>query len=332
MEDEWNCLFQNKSIQNEYDSDHDLCKLNDSEPINYKTDLENYFSTFSMPLNEADNTNDVDPLFLHNYKQKEIKIKMEPNVETNDLNFMSFFNETPEPMKNESYDSFVPLLSKRISNSLIEETEDEGKITNCEYTLTTTPLKDDIIKSIDNKKEYDSQYVPSKLLNQEALNQENNLPPINIQITTTEEETLLNRNDSDEKGKCEEECVLTSQFINTVETMNNKISEQKESLQESIKELIAEIRNAKLEKQIDDVLQISKMNSESIQEFKDKSSSCIEQCKTFEISSEQLFAECVETLGYATLCYSEWVCLHSVDFNQLDKDLYEIKSFLNTFE
>lgn len=331
MEDKWDCLFQNKNIKNEYDSDNDLYRMNDSEPINYKTDLENYFSTFNMPLNEANNSNDVDPLFLHNYEKKEIKTMTKPNEEVDALNFMSFFNETPKPLKNESYDSFVPLLSRRVSDILIEETEEEVKIMNCEDTLTSTPLKDDIIKSVDNKKEYDSQYVPSIKVNQETMNQQNNFPSINIQITTMEEETLSNRNNS-ENGTWEEECVLTSQFLNTVETMNNKISEQKESLQESIKELIVEIQNTKLEKQIDDILQISKMNSESIQEFKDKSSSCIEQCKTFEISSEQLFAECVETLGYATLCYSEWVCLHSVDFNQMDKDLSEIRSFINTFE
>lgn len=326
MEDEWNCLLPRKRID-----DDDAYHMNEIEPTNYKNDLENYFSTFTAPLNEEGNSIDTNPFYLHNSERNDIKNKKESHFETDTMNIMSFFNETTDEPKNESSKSYVPIFIEKGADVLIDKKEDDLRINHFENINLSTSKE--IAKSIDYQKEDNFISIPPIVDDPEEFNQPNNSPQVIIEPTSIEEEgSIPNISTFEGNEKGQEECELTNQFINTVETMNNKISEKKECLKESMVKLIEQVQNSKFEKQIEDILEISKMNYESIQEFKDKSSSCIQKCRTFEITSEQLFAECIETLGYATLCYSEWVCLHSVNFNQINDDISDIKSFIETFE
>lgn len=324
MEDEWNCLFPKKTIDED-----DVYRMNEIEPANYRNDLENYFSTFTLPLNEEGNSIHADPFYLHNSEINDIKNKKESHYETDTMNIMSFFNETTDEPKNESSKSCIPMFIKKGVDVLIDKKEDDLKINNFENINLSTSKK--VEKSVDYPKENNFISIPP-IIDPEEFDQPNNSPKLIIEPTSIEEESIPNICTFEENEKGQEDCELTNQFINTVETMNNKISEKKEYLKESMVKLIEEVQNSKFEKQIEDVLEISKMNYESIQEFKEKSSSCIQKCRTFEITSEQLFAECIQTLGYATLCYSEWVCLHSVDFNQINDDISDIKNFMETFE
>ncbi|CRG97873.1 conserved Plasmodium protein, unknown function [Plasmodium gallinaceum] len=126
------------------------------------------------------------------------------------------------------------------------------------------------------------------------------------------------------------ECALTNDFFETIENINTKVFEKYNNLKDMTENLIDIINKSEFEKRINNLLDLSDNNSELIDKFKKKSEDCIRQCRKFETTSESLIGECVNTLAQTSICYAEWVCLHSFEMDSIDNDLKEIQLFIET--
>lgn len=124
------------------------------------------------------------------------------------------------------------------------------------------------------------------------------------------------------------ECSLTNEFFETIENINITILEKQNNLKEAVEQLMDVVQKSDFENRINALVKKSEDNSEMIEQFKKKSEDCIRQCRKFETTSENMISECINTLAEATVCYAEWVCLHSYDLKQIDKDLEDIDLFI----
>lgn len=141
------------------------------------------------------------------------------------------------------------------------------------------------------------------------------------------------RNDRQEATELRHnEYSLTNDFFDTVENINLNISKKKNNLKESVEQLMTRVNKSNFENKINTLDEISDKNSASIDQFKKKSEDCIRQCRKFETTSENLVGECINTLSQASVCYANWVCLHSSDIKQIDRDLENIQVFIDTSE
>ncbi|CRH00572.1 conserved Plasmodium protein, unknown function [Plasmodium relictum] len=124
------------------------------------------------------------------------------------------------------------------------------------------------------------------------------------------------------------ECALTKDFFETIENINTKVFEKYNNLKDVTENLVDIINKSDFEKRINNLLDLSNNNSELIDKFKKKSEDCIRQCRKFETTSENLIGECINTLTQASICYAEWVCLHSFKIDPIDNDLKDIRLFI----
>lgn len=126
------------------------------------------------------------------------------------------------------------------------------------------------------------------------------------------------------------ECALANDFFETVENINLNISEKQNNLKDAIEKLVEVVKESDFENRINSLIEISDKNTESIEQFKKKSEDCIRQCRKFETLSENLIGDCVNTLAQGSVCYAKWVGLHASDLKQIDTDLEDIESFIQT--
>ncbi|CAD2108251.1 conserved Plasmodium protein, unknown function [Plasmodium vinckei] len=124
------------------------------------------------------------------------------------------------------------------------------------------------------------------------------------------------------------ECALTHDFFETIENLNTKVFEKYNKLKEVSENLINVINTSDFEKRINNLLKLSDSNSELIDQFKKKSEECIRKCSQFETTSENLMGECINTMAYSSICYGEWMCLHSYEIDSIYKDLDNLKEFV----
>ncbi|CXI61057.1 conserved Plasmodium protein, unknown function [Plasmodium berghei] len=124
------------------------------------------------------------------------------------------------------------------------------------------------------------------------------------------------------------ECALTHDFFETIENLNTKVFEKYNKLKEVSENLINIINTSDFEKRINNLLKLSDSNSELIDQFKKKSEECIRKCSQFETTSENLMGECINTMAYSSICYGEWMCLHSYEIDSIYKDLDNLKEFV----
>ncbi|ETW53545.1 hypothetical protein PFUGPA_04561 [Plasmodium falciparum Palo Alto/Uganda] len=124
------------------------------------------------------------------------------------------------------------------------------------------------------------------------------------------------------------ECNLTNDFFETVNNINTEVSEKYNNLKDSCNKLLDVINKSDYEKKINDLLNFSQRNSELVDQFKQKSDECIQRCRKFETTSENIVGECINTLAHNSLLYAQWVSLHSCDIDQVDNILKDIKMFI----
>ncbi|SOV11616.1 conserved Plasmodium protein, unknown function [Plasmodium sp. gorilla clade G2] len=124
------------------------------------------------------------------------------------------------------------------------------------------------------------------------------------------------------------ECNLTNDFFETVNNINTEVSEKYNNLKDSCENLLEVINKSEYEKKINHLLNFSNRNSELVDKFKQKSDECIQRCRKFETTSENIVGECVNTLAHNSLLYAQWVSLHSCDIDQIDNILNDIKMFI----
>ncbi|SOV74341.1 conserved Plasmodium protein, unknown function [Plasmodium sp. gorilla clade G3] len=170
-------------------------------------------------------------------------------------------------------------------------------------------------------KEIDLKYIDiSSISNENVEGKEN----VSVDILNKDSSNLK----SEKNQMMYNECNLTNDFFETVNNINTQVSEKYNHLKDDCNKLLDVINKSDYEKKINDLLNFSQRNSELVDQFKQKSDECIQRCRKFETTSENIVGECINTLAHNSLLYAQWVSLHSCDIDQIDNILNDIKMFI----
>ncbi|ETW20091.1 hypothetical protein PFMG_00641 [Plasmodium falciparum IGH-CR14] len=319
--------------------------------------LENYLSLYTSqniydePMNNNSNTlNNIGLNIAQNYIDSDFFNNMEWNKltknEINNINSLQNSNMN-ELFNHESYNNgtvFEEDIAKNI-NGISENdysVEKDFNIRHNEQYYHVEGIKNEsnqeieelnkskIIKENENVKVQEDSHIIKeielKCIDISSISNENTEGKENASVDILIKDSSNLK--SEKNRMMYNECNLTNDFFETVNNINTEVSEKYNNLKDSCNKLLDVINKSDYEKKINDLLNFSQRNSELVDQFKQKSDECIQRCRKFETTSENIVGECINTLAHNSLLYAQWVSLHSCDIDQVDNILKDIKMFI----